>query len=215
MQYRFGSCRLDMQSRQLLRDGVERPLTPKAFDLLRLLIEFRPRVLTKAEIMDLVWPDAFVAEANVAILVGDVRAAIGDVSADARLIKTHHGVGYSFCGEVIEQSRSDKIPMGGMRFVLAIGARRIALARGPVIIGRDMECDVIISDVSVSRRHARLDVSASQVEIEDLQSKNGTKVADQPIDGKRVLADGAVVTLGSVVTTLHALAAEGQSTMTL
>lgn len=215
MQYRFGSCRLDMQSRQLLRDGVERPLTPKAFDLLRLLIEFRPRVLSKAEIMDLVWPDAFVAEANVAILVGDVRAAIGDVSADARLIKTHHGVGYSFCGEVVEQSRSDKIPMGGTRFVLAVGPRRIALARGPVIIGRDMECDVIISDVSVSRRHARLDVSASQVEIEDLQSKNGTKIADQPIDGKRVLADGAVVTLGSVVTTLHALAAEGQSTMTL
>ena len=78
-----------------------------------------------------------------------------------------------------------------------------------------MECDVIISDVSVSRRHACLEVSATQVEIDDLQSKNGTKVDDQLIDGKRVLADGAVVTFGSVVTTLHALAGEGQSTMSL
>jgi len=215
MQYRFGNCRLDMASRQLLCDGVERSITPKAFDLLRLLIEFRPRVLSKAEIMDLVWPDAFVAEANVAILVGDVRAAIGDVAADARLIKTHHGVGYSFSGAVIEQSRSDKVPLGGTRFVLAIGPRRIVLARGPIVIGRDMECDVIISDVSVSRRHACLEVSATQVEIDDLQSKNGTKVDDQLIDGKRVLADGAVVTFGSVVTTLHALAGEGQSTMSL
>jgi pSer/pThr/pTyr-binding forkhead associated (FHA) protein len=88
-------------------------------------------------------------------------------------------------------------------------------ARGPIVIGRDMACDIIISDVSVSRRHACLEVSATQVEIEDLLSKNGTKVDDQPIYEKRVLADGAVLTLGSVVATLHALAGEGQSTMSL
>jgi hypothetical protein len=49
----------------------------------------------------------------------------------------------------------------------------------------------------------------------DLQRKNGTWVEGLAIDVKRMLADGAVVTFGSVVTTLHALAGEGQSTMSL
>ena len=213
--YRFGRARLDLQSRQLLCDGAERSLAPKAFDLLRILIEFRPRVLTKAEIMDLIWPDAFVAEANVAILIGDIRAAIGDTAADARLIKTHHGVGYSFCGDVVEQQREAGVPMGGSRFLLAIGSRRVLLVRGQLTAGRDAHCDVIIPDISVSRRHATFHVTASTVEIEDLESKNGTRVNDQAITGRCRLADGANVMLGNVLASFHVLSEEGKSTLTV
>ena len=215
MLYRFGRARLDLESRQLLCDGEERSLGPKAFDLLRLLIEFRPRVLTKAEIMDLIWPDAFVAEANVAILIGDIRAAIGDTTVSARLIKTHHGVGYSFCGEVVEQQRDAVVPMGGSRFLLAIGTRRVLLARGELIAGRDAHCDVIIPDISVSRRHAALHVTPSTVEIEDLESKNGTRVNDHAITGRCRLADGTVVTLGNVLASFHVLNEDGKSTLTV
>ena len=214
MLYRFGNAHLDLAARQLISSGVERTLTPKAFDLLRLLIEFRPRVLTKAEIMDLIWPDAFVAEANVGILIGDIRAAIGDTTA-GRLVKTHHGVGYSFCGDVVEQPRVANIPLGGTRFVLAIRGRRIMLSLGTVVLGRDIQSDVIVTDPSVSRHHARFDVTSSRVELEDVGSKNGTRVNGRPIEAKTELADGAALVFGSVAATIHAVHADGDSTATL
>jgi DNA-binding winged helix-turn-helix (wHTH) protein len=215
MLYRFGNARLDLAARELICNGVERSLTPKAYDLLRLLIEFRPRVLTKAEIMDLIWPDAFVAEANVGILIGDIRAAIGDTANAGRLIKTHHGVGYSFCGDVVEQPRVAAIPPGGARFVLVIGERRIMLSVGTALLGRDIQSDVIVTDPSVSRHHARLEVTPSRVEVEDVGSKNGTSVNGQPIATRTEVADGAVIVFGSVVGTIHAVNTDGQSTATV
>ena len=212
MLYRFGNAHLDLAARQLISSGVEHTLTPKAFDLLRLLIEFRPRVLTKAEIMDLIWPDAFVAEANVGILIGDIRAAIGDTSNAGRLIKTHHGVGYSFCGDVVEQPRVVNIPLGSTRFVLVIRGRRILLSPGTVLLGRDIQSDVIVTDPSVSRRHARLEVTLSHVEVEDVGSKNGTRVNGEPIATKTEVADGAAIAFGSVAATIHAVHADGDST---
>lgn len=215
MIYRFGAARLDLESRQLLCGGRERPLTPKAFNLLRLLLEVRPRVLTKAEIMDLIWPDTFVAEANVGILIGDIRTAIGDTRHEHALIKTHHGVGYSFCGEVTEQSRAAAVPLGGLRFVLALADRRILLAVGESTLGRDMQCDVIVTDPSVSRRHARFIVTPTSAAVEDLGSKNGTTVNGKRVTSRVPLDDSTGVAFGSVPATLHALTTGDQSTLTV
>jgi DNA-binding winged helix-turn-helix (wHTH) protein len=99
MRYDFGRCRLDTVNREVTLDGAARHLAPKAFELLRLLIEDRPRVVPKAELMRRMWPDAFVEEANLPVLISQARAAIGDAGV-GRIIKTHHRVGYSFAAEV-------------------------------------------------------------------------------------------------------------------
>ena len=64
--YEFGQFRLDPQERLLLRDGEPVALTPKAFDMLLVLVENGGRLLEKEELMRRLWPDSFVAEGNLA-----------------------------------------------------------------------------------------------------------------------------------------------------
>ena len=198
MRYVFGHCRLDTSSRDLTRDGVAVHLSPKAFELLRLLIEARPRVLSKAELMEQLWPDAFVVEANLPVLIGEVRTAVGDHASDAIVIKTHHGVGYSFVADVRELRPDVDISDPGPVFVLRVGSRRIVLGPGITTVGRDHEGDVYLNDPSVSRVHARILVENGEAKVEDLKSKNGTCVQSEPISGPKVLADGDEIEFGSV-----------------
>ena len=81
---------------------------------------------------------------------------------------------------------------------LRVGHRRYVLANGPNTIGRDPESTVYLNDSSVSRAHARITINDRQAAVEDLQSKNGTTVQNQPIDGPTVLADGDEIEFGHV-----------------
>ena len=64
MVFRLGPCRIDSDRRELIRDGKEQHLSPKAFDLLIALLSARPSVVTKDQLMNQVWPGVFVAECN-------------------------------------------------------------------------------------------------------------------------------------------------------
>jgi len=101
----FGACVLDTETRQLLRAGEPVHLTPKAFELLQGLLERRPRVLSKAELREQLWPHTHVHEANLPNLVAEVRAAVADDARSPRFIRTVHGFGYAFCGEAAAVSR--------------------------------------------------------------------------------------------------------------
>lgn len=216
MRYTFGKCRLDVASRELLRDGEAVHLSPKAFDLLCALIDERPRVLSKTELMGMLWPDTFVVEANLPVIVGELRTALGDRSADISAIKTHHGIGYSFVADV-RQSRAgaDTSEITGIRWILRSGGRRMSLGRGVNIVGRDEECDVYLNDASVSRHHARISVSADGIAVDDTDSKNGTRVNGKRITEVTTLADGDQIEFGSVATTLVASRVDDPSTLTL
>jgi DNA-binding winged helix-turn-helix (wHTH) protein len=200
MRYDFGECRLDTVSRTLTRDGAEIHLSPKAFDLLRLLIDQRPRVLNKSELMSALWPDTFVVEANLPVIVGELRSALGDRSTGATSIKTHHGIGYSFAAAVREYRDADISSGTGMKAVLEVGHRKIVLAEGRNIVGRDRGCDVFLGDASVSRHHAKFTVSGIDITLVDLGSKNGTRVGGTPLDGAVRLSDGDQITFGTVET---------------
>ena len=78
MSLQFGAFVFHADRRQLLRDGAEVHLTPKAFDLLALLIARAPAVVPKAEIHEQLWPGTFVSDATLAGLVKEVRRALGD-----------------------------------------------------------------------------------------------------------------------------------------
>lgn len=64
MRIRFGECQLDSTTRELIARGKAVPLAPKGFQLLELLLTNRPRALSKAEILERVWPGTFVSEGS-------------------------------------------------------------------------------------------------------------------------------------------------------
>ena len=102
MSFWFGDFELDQERRQLLRSGEPVPLEPKAYELLSVLLERRPRALSRAQIRDVVWPQTFVSESTLAVVVNGIRQALDDDARHPRFIRTVHGFGYAFCGEVRE-----------------------------------------------------------------------------------------------------------------
>ena len=196
MRLGFGDLVLDITTRQLLRGGEELRLSPKAFELLRLLIEERPRAMAKTELIERLWPDTYVAEANLPSLVAEIREVTGDNAAEPRFIRTIRRFGYAFCASVTDDAAAGSAPLGSW---LMCGERQIRLSEGENIIGREPDAAVWLDFSAVSRRHARIVISADRVTIEDLGSKNGTQVRGERITGAVEIEDGDEIRIGSVL----------------
>ena len=95
----FGECEFDSGQRALLRHGSAVPLSPKAFQLLELLLDRRPEAVAKAELLERLWPETFVSDASLHNLVAEIRAALGDAPRAARYIRTVPRYGYAFHGD--------------------------------------------------------------------------------------------------------------------
>ena len=100
MQVTFGGYCLDLATRQLLHGKTEVRLSPKAFDLLHVLVDNRTRAVSKAELHDRLWPDTFVTDANLAVLVTELRSALHDRPRAPKFVRTVRGFGYAFCGKI-------------------------------------------------------------------------------------------------------------------
>lgn len=100
MRLLFGDCTFDSDARTLHRDGEAVRLSGKAFQLLEILLDARPNPISKEELFARLWPDTFVSEANLASLVKEIRAAIGDDARNPRFVRTAHRFGYAFSGAV-------------------------------------------------------------------------------------------------------------------
>lgn len=96
--YEFGPFRLDAEERLLLRSGTPVALTPKSFDTLLLLVENSGHLLKKEELLERVWPDAFVEEVNLAQNISAIRKALDGKGSGDRYIETVPKVGYRFIG---------------------------------------------------------------------------------------------------------------------
>jgi DNA-binding winged helix-turn-helix (wHTH) protein len=200
---RFASFVLDLDTRQLTRAGTEVPLTPKAFELLAILVEERPKVVSKAMLMERLWPGTFVVEANVSNLVAEIRAALGDRAREPKWIRTVHGFGYAFCGRASTLRHGERPPAGRPVCWLEWGRRRFPLDMGEHVVGRDPAVEVRLDAPTVSRRHARLVVSPEGVSLEDIGSKNGTRCGSHGVTSPVHLADGDTIHFGSVLLTFR------------
>lgn len=98
--YEFDSFVVDENERALFRDGERVPLTPKAFEILLVLVSNAGHVLEKEELMELVWPQTFVEEANLAVNVSMVRKALGEMPRGGQYIGTMPRRGYRFAATV-------------------------------------------------------------------------------------------------------------------
>ena len=203
MRARFAPFTIDSETRQLLRDGREIHLSPKAFDLLCALIEQRPKVVEKARLHARIWPDTYVVDANLNILVGEIRRALGDSAQDSKFIRTVHGVGYAFCGTASDDARP-RAERSLFCWLVWKGSTH-QLADGDNIVGRDPRSDVWLDADGVSRRHAiiRVDSDNRRVTLEDLGSTNGTFVDRAMVEGEVGLSDGDVIRIGTVDLTVH------------
>ena len=193
---RFGSFELDAGRRQLFSHGSEIHLTPKAFDLLALLIDAAPHVVPKGELHARLWPNGVVSDSTLVGLVKEIRRALSDRDRKAPLIRTAHRVGYAFNAAVERAPQRSRVS----RWLVA-GKRRIALVEGENVIGRDSEANVSLDHATVSRRHASVVVSDTSAVLEDLDSKNGTTIGGTRLTAAVTLRNGDRFACGDVLVT--------------
>ena len=206
MALRFADFVLDLDSRQLRRGDGEVHLSPKAFELLRMLVSERPKAISKTDLQERLWPNTFVAEANLPNLVGEIRTALGDDPQQPKFIRTVHRFGYAFAADTTEDA-------GHVEAICALvrGNRRWPLADGENIVGREGDGAAWFDSPTVSRRHARITIRNGEATAEDLGSKNGTFVRGRKIGAPTRLEDGDELKLGSLAVTFSAAPFAGQT----
>ena len=204
MRTRFAEFTIDSGTRQLHDGGRDVHLSPKAFDLLCLLIEAAPKVVEKADLYSRIWPNTHVVDANLNILIGEIRRAIGDSPQDAKFIRTVHGVGYAFCATALDLPTARAAAEISLCWVVWEG-RIWQLSEGDNILGRDPRSDIWLDAPGVSRRHAiiRIDSGNRRAILEDLGSTNGTFIRRASVDGQRELTDGDLVQVGTLELTVR------------
>ena len=209
--FRFGEFVLDGDTRELWRGHQVVPLSPKAFQLLEILIENHPKAMTKGALQDLLWPNTFVVEKNLANLVAEIRQALGDSAEHPRFLRTVPRFGYAFLdaptGRAGEAAAAGSEPIPQCRLTWADG--RIALCEGDHVLGRDPDTELFLDSQSVSRRHAVIRVSGAGATLEDLGSKNGTFVGSRRIEAPTLLADGDAIKVGAITLTFKVIHTHG------
>ena len=184
--------------------GEEIHVHPKAFQFLELLLQNRPKAISKGALHERLWAGTFVSDSTLTSLVAEVRHAIGDEAHESRFLRTVHRFGYAFSGEA-QEARENPSRLSGRKFVCWVvrGRKQIPLEPGESIIGRDPGACVLIDDSSVSRRHARVIVSDEGATLEDLGSKNGTFLQNTKVESVVPLSDGDKLKVGSIALTIR------------
>jgi DNA-binding winged helix-turn-helix (wHTH) protein len=186
VRFRFGEFALDTERRQLSRGAERVRLSPKAFQLLAILAEQRPKAVSQQEIYDAIWPGSLVHTSSLHKLIHEVRAALDD--GEHKLVCTVYGYGFSFAAE--------DSPV--VSWQLIVNDEVFVLRAGENIVGRDVGMNVRIDVPSVSRRHARLIVERNHVLLEDLGSKNGTRADGRLVREPVKLSSNTSLTFGAI-----------------
>jgi DNA-binding winged helix-turn-helix (wHTH) protein len=212
MRVRFGDFVLDTGIRELTRGGTVQALSSKAFDLLAILVTERPRIVSKARLQEQLWPNRFVVEKNLANLVSEIRAALGEDASNPRFIRTAHRIGYAFRTAVNTKRLVDpEAPSNSGECRLSWHGQRMTLGDGRHTLGRDPNADIYLDSTSVSRTHASIQIADGQAKLEDLGSKNGTFVGKHRIHSITVLADGDRIRIGAIELTFRIIQAAGST----
>lgn len=103
MSFAFGTYVLDISRRELKESGDIVPVEPQVFDLLHHLITERDRVVSKDELVDVVWKGRIVSDSTLTSRLNAARKAIGDCGREQTLIRTYPRRGVRFVGEVHEE----------------------------------------------------------------------------------------------------------------
>jgi len=207
LRLRFRDFLLDIGTRSLTRGDRPVPLAPQAFRLLEVLVMRRPEAVSHEELRRTLWRDAANGGTTLARLVSDIRTALGDHDEAQPIVRTVHRFGYAFA-EAATEERST-LPVG--RYAVRWGSQLVPLAEGENLIGRDLDGLIAVPSSKASRRHARIVVSRDTAIIEDLGSRNGTRVNDALIDRQVELKNGDRIGVGSAILVFCVAGASGST----
>jgi DNA-binding winged helix-turn-helix (wHTH) protein len=207
-QVAFGDYTLDIDARELLRsaDQTSVHLSPKALDLLILLVGERPRAVSKHELHERLWPATFVSEATLASVVSELRVALGERGRTSRYLRTVHRFGYAFATDAHELTGPRATPV--LHWLICEG-REQPVTDGVHVIGRDVAASISLRSPTVSRRHAHIIVDGSIAVLEDLGSKNGTYLRGHRVSTSVRLADGDEIRIGAFRLVFRTMTSDG------
>jgi DNA-binding winged helix-turn-helix (wHTH) protein/tetratricopeptide (TPR) repeat protein len=186
--YDFGNFRCDPREHLLLCDGRPVALSPKSFEILVVLIQKQGRLLTKDELMQQVWPDSFVEEANLTVNISALRKALGETPGGQQYIETVPKRGYRFVAPVTERQDDGKLapaekvaetvpkasrPEVGFTHALSGWSRRWWLIAGLLLIG-------VLVSVLLSNRPTTL-TDKDTVVLAEIANKTGDPVFDDAL----------------------------------
>ena len=107
--FSFGEFRLNAEKRQLSRDGQEIHLTPKAFDVLVLLVRNHHRVVSREELLEQVWEGVFIEEGSINFNISTIRKTLQQNGTNENAyIQTIPKKGYRFVAEVVSGSEAEE-----------------------------------------------------------------------------------------------------------
>lgn len=203
--FRFGEFELDVAAFTLRRDGIPVPLEKIPMEVLVLLVEHAGTLVARDSIHAALWgSDVFVdRDAAINTAMRKIRKALGDDADRPRLVETVVGKGYRFVGPIVRETVDAEREVANCRLIR--GTHGFALQNGESLIGRDPSVHVFLDHPSVSRRHARILVTAGRVVLEDLNSRNGTYVDGLRITSPTELHDGTIIGVGPITLTFVSL----------
>jgi len=139
--YRFGEFTLEPERASLVKSGQEIRLRPKVFDALRYLIENRGRLVPKEELIQTLWPEAFVTDDSLVQCMVELRRALDDRAQE--ILKTVPRRGYIFAAAVTEQSGENVAASTNASLPQTVrGDPRLPVARTP-LVGRERELEAV------------------------------------------------------------------------
>lgn len=199
---RFGPFTADLATGELHRAGERVELQELPFRVLAVLLERPGQLVTREELRSRIWPaDVFVDfEHGLNKAVNKIRRALDDAAGRARYVETLPRRGYRFVAAV------EAAPAPRVACRILWDGRTILLAEGVNVIGRDPDSAVWVDSSTVSRRHARITVTAEGAVLEDLGSKNGTVVRGRRVHSAETLRDADEIVVGSARMTFRASA---------
>lgn len=133
MIYRLGNFTFDVDNYELRHKGQAVSIEPQVFDLLRLLIEHRDRIVSKKELFQTIWKDRIVSDAALSSRIKAARQAIGDDGSTQKYIKTIHGRGFRFIGNVVAEDVPTPEQSGGEKNPLQLGVTEHKTQNRPTI----------------------------------------------------------------------------------
>ena len=210
MRLLFGPWTLDAERRQLLREGVEAHLSPKAFDLLTLLAS-HDKAFSKAELHELLWPNTFVSDGSLTLLIAEIRDVLGDDAQKPQYVRTVQRFGYAFCAKVTARRAPAVSRTVATHGWLVWREGCVALVDAETIVGRAPDAGLRFDLPGVSRHHARISVAGDQIRLEDMGSKNGTYRGAEKISGPVALLDGDEIRIGPVRITFRLVSPESST----
>ncbi len=203
--FRFGAFELDVAAFTLRRDGIPVRLEKIPMEVLVLLVERAGTLVARDSMHAALWgSDVFLdRDAAINTAIRKIRKALGEDVDRPRFVETVVGKGYRFVGQIVRETMDSQRPATVYR--LTRGTNAFALHEGENLIGRDPDVHVFLDHPSVSRRHARISITAGRAVVEDLNSRNGTWIDGRGITSPTEVHDGNVIGVGPITLTFVSL----------